>query len=73
MFKKKKFLAYLTENGITVSEIAQLLGISKTTLYRKMNGESDFYRNEILKIATIIPSSVVNDIFFDEKVACTQQ
>lgn len=69
MFLKNKFLAYLKEHNISIEQIAKLLGISKTTLYRKINGESDFFRSEIQKLTELIPKEIVLEIFFSEKVA----
>lgn len=64
-FPKNKFLAYLKEHDITVEQIASVLGISKTTLYRKLNGESDFYRSEIQAISKVIPQETVIELFFN--------
>ncbi|MBQ7546331.1 MAG: helix-turn-helix domain-containing protein [Clostridia bacterium] len=64
MFKENLFRAALCEVGISIPELAKKLSISKTTLYRKMNGESDFYRNEIQIVAEIIGKEKVDSIFF---------
>jgi predicted transcriptional regulator len=37
----------MVEKGITKTEIASALGIDAATLYRKLNGISDFKRQEI--------------------------
>ncbi len=47
MFNRNKFKATAMEHGTSLQQIAKLFGISLPTLYRKMNGESDFTRNEI--------------------------
>lgn len=47
MFDRKKFRAKIIEKGLTFKDISVILGIKETTLYRKMNGKSDFTRNEI--------------------------
>lgn len=63
MFDKAKFKYEMNKQGITPTEVAEKLGITRVTLYRKMNGESDFYRNEIEKCAQIFRGDNINDIF----------
>ena len=64
MFDEKKFRAALELSGVSIKELAKELGISKVTLYRKMNGKSDFYRDEIRKICEIIKTDDIVSIFF---------
>ena len=64
MFNKNKFMALLKENDISIEQLAGIIGVSKTTLYRKINGESDFYRSEIQAIATVVPNAKIETIFF---------
>ena len=66
MFRIEKFKAALVENGLTVADVAVAMGISKQALYRKMNGESDFYREEIQVFRKLINRDNVDDIFFAE-------
>ncbi|MBR5873145.1 MAG: helix-turn-helix transcriptional regulator [Oscillospiraceae bacterium] len=66
MFRIEKFKAALVENGLTVADAAAAMGISKQALYRKMNGESDFYREEIQAFRKLINRDNVDDIFFAE-------
>lgn len=47
MFDKKKFQMKLFEYGKGVKDAANAIGCNEVTLYRKMNGTSDFTRNEI--------------------------
>lgn len=47
MFDRKRFRAKVIEKGLTLQKIAEIMGIKEATLYRKMNGDSDFTRNEI--------------------------
>jgi predicted transcriptional regulator len=68
VFNKNKFKAILVEKGISVYDVAKLLGISPATLYRKMNGESDFFREEIQKIGEVIGKDIADEIFFAPKV-----
>jgi hypothetical protein len=45
-----KLKGALRERGMTYDDISKLLGISKATLCRKINGESDFYMSEADKL-----------------------
>lgn len=58
--------AKLKEKGINIIEISKLLGIEKTTFYRKISGKSDFYRLEIEKMVKFLNLSIdeMNNIFF---------
>lgn len=47
MFDKDLFRAKLMEHGKTLKDAAQSIGCSESTLSRKVNGISDFTRNEI--------------------------
>lgn len=66
MFNRNKFRAKIIEQNLTNEEVATHLNISATTLYRKMNGSSDFTRNEIQLLKDLLKLSVkeANDIFF---------
>lgn len=68
MFNKNEFRAEVIRRGLTLNQIAEGLGISPTSLNRKMNGESDFFRNEIEKIIHTLHLSgeEVLRIFFAE-------
>lgn len=71
MFDELKLKATLTMKRKTVGDLANAIGVSKPTLYRKFRGQSDFTRNEIALIAQVLDLSAVevNDIFFGEKVS----
>lgn len=66
MFNKNKLKAKFTENGLTIEQVAQILGINPATLHRKLAGESEFTRNEIamLKNSLQISLDEINAIFF---------
>lgn len=66
MFKANLFKAKLIEKGKTVSGIAATIGCNEVTLYRKINGTSDFTRNEIqlIKQDMQLTSEEVEAIFF---------
>lgn len=67
MFNLNKFKIALLNAGKTQEDVANLLGINVSTLYRKTKGQSDFYRNEIQLIATFLnlEDEAVHSIFFD--------
>lgn len=69
MFDKKKFKAQIILAGKTLQEVADLLGVNLATLYRKMNGESDFYRSEIQILCKELNISNPKEIFFADKIA----
>ena len=54
-----------------VTNIAIDLGISKTSLYRKLNGKSEFTRSEIVRLINILDIEKNNaiEIFFDDIVS----
>ena len=68
MFDKKKFKAQVILSGKSLQEVAGILGINVATLYRKMNGESDFYRNEIHLLCEKLDIENPSEIFFADKV-----
>lgn len=66
MIDKAKIKYYREIHGITQEELARRLGIGTSTLARKETGESEFKRNEILKIKEILnlPEEEILNIFF---------
>ena len=69
LFDKKKFKGLVLLKGKTLQDVADMLNISLSTLYRKMNGESDFYRNEIDIIVKEFNIKNPNEIFFASNIA----
>lgn len=43
----RALMAQLVYKGYSTAKFAEILGISKTTMYRKLYGESEFTRGEI--------------------------
>jgi len=66
MFHANKLLAKMAENGKTRNDLAAALGIDNATLFRKLNGSSDFKRNEIETARNFLNLSVneAEAIFF---------
>lgn len=67
LFNEKLFRMTLLREGISLQQIAELLGINLVTLYRKMKGNSDFYRDEVQQICDYLHLDLKEkeDIFFD--------
>lgn len=63
--------AQIALKGKKISDIAKLLRISKSAIYRKLNGKSDFTRKEILLLINFLDISTEKamNIFFNEKVS----
>lgn len=66
--KKIKIKGYRNMLGMTQTELASILGISKQSYYRKEKGYSNFKDNEKIIIKTFFssffPEITVDDIFF---------
>jgi DNA-binding Xre family transcriptional regulator len=59
--------SFLVVNNINVKELAKEIGISSNTLYSKINGNSEFNRNEIMQIKDILhlTAEQVDNVFFN--------
>lgn len=68
MFRVEKFKAVMAEKSLSVTDVAFAMGISKQALYRKMKGESDFYRAEIQAFRKLVNRENVDDIFLLNKL-----
>lgn len=64
MFNKLKFKVAVVERGKTMSDVAKCLKINESTLYRKINGTSEFSRDEIQAICIFLKLDSPVDIFF---------
>ncbi len=69
MFDQQAFFDCLKEHKMSVQELAERLGISRVTLYRKVSGESDFTRREIQICREIFGVEACERIFFAKEVA----
>lgn len=71
MFNVKAFNAMLAKHGKTRESVAELLGINSATLYRKINGISDFTRQEIqtIRYAFRLNGEELDNIFFAQESA----
>lgn len=48
-----KFRGFMAEHRLHAGDIAELLGVSKTIVYYKINGRSDFTLQEFIKLYEI--------------------
>lgn len=67
MFRKNELKAEMARAGMTYKTLAKAIGINPSSLYRKVNGRTDFYRYEIFKITEILhlDDDTMRRIFFD--------
>ena len=68
MFDEKAFRKLIKDKGITLQDVANMLHINLVTLYRKMSGESDFYRNEMDILRRELNIDEPDKIFFAQKI-----
>jgi hypothetical protein len=63
--------AKIKEVGSNIAGAAKAIGVEKPTFYRKLSGESDFYRKEIEMLVKFLNLSIedMEKIFFDNIVA----
>lgn len=63
--------AQMALKGKKINDISKILKISKSALYRKLNGKSDFTRKEICELMDFleIETEKAMEIFFKEKVS----
>ena len=63
--------AELARQNLTIPKLADLIHLSKKTLYSRMKGETSFTQVEISSIANALSLSKnrILEIFFNEKVA----
>lgn len=64
MFDKNRFKAAMVMSGITSKEVAKILGINESTLYRKINSEGNFTRKEIKILIDTLELKNPEEIFF---------
>lgn len=67
MFKQNRFRAQLALRGVTLKELAEMLGISEPTVYRKLNRNGDFTREEIEKMIRFLRIENPMYIFFADE------
>lgn len=73
MFNKYEFNAALARKGMKKVELAKHLGIEYSTLYRKIEENGKFTREEMAKIIDILGIDDPMKIFFAEELAETKE
>lgn len=68
MFNKLKFKAAVIEGGKTIADVAEYLNINESTLYRKINGTSEFSRDEIQNICVFLKLDSPLEIFLQKNL-----
>lgn len=70
MFDKLLFKAKVVSQGKSLADVSAYLHINYANLYRKINGESDFYRDEIQSLCEFlnIAGEERNKIFFAQEI-----
>lgn len=68
---KYKLEYFMNTNNISKDELCKAMKISKSAFFRKCNGQSEFTRNEIERIASILGLSGedILSIFFAKQVS----
>lgn len=63
--------AEIVRNGMTIEELADAIGIGRTTLWRRLSNPGSFTLKEITNISKILKvnGNRVLEIFFNEKVS----
>ena len=54
----------MKKNGKSISDMCEMLGISRSAFYRKCNGKSEFTQSEIQKIVIYLKLDSPVEIFF---------
>ena len=69
MTDAKRFRSVMALNGQNQNDVAELLGITPVSVSRKLNGESNFTQDEIMKLASTweLTGELMVDIFFKEQ------
>jgi transcriptional regulator with XRE-family HTH domain len=66
----KALLEYkMKEKGKSISDMCEMLGISRSAFYRKCNGKSEFTQSEIQKIVDFLELDSPVEIFFTHRVS----
>ena len=66
---KHKLEYEMRKNGVSKAQLCNELGISRSALYRKCNGITEFTQGEIQKIIDYLHLESPMEIFFADKVS----
>ena len=76
MINVNKLKGKIVENGLSVAEVAEAIGIGTASLYRKMNGKDEtMYVKDAYAIGQLLKLTAddMNTIFFASKVSNMRQ
>lgn len=73
MFNRNEFRAQIVRAGKTSKEVAEFLGIDESTLYRKIQDDGRFTRQEIGLLIKFLGIKDPDSIFFADELAETQE
>ena len=69
MFNKLEFNAQIARKGMLKKDVAKALGIDVSTLYRKMEKDGDFSREEMSTLIELLGIEDPKEIFFADGLA----
>jgi hypothetical protein len=69
MFNKLEFNAQIARKGMLKKDVAKALGIDVSTLYRKMEKDGDFSREEMSILIELLGIEDPKEIFFADGLA----
>lgn len=52
--KRNLLKAKIVENGLTMEELADKISVSRTTLFYKMSGKTQFTLDEVVKMCDVL-------------------
>ena len=55
----------MEEKGISVRELSEKIGVSKSTMQRRLSGKSCFRAGEICSISRVLHIDNIKEIFFE--------
>lgn len=65
--------AAIKKKGFSRATIAEKLGISEMTLYRKLHNQTEFTASEIYKLSQLLDLPPGDPIFFSQSVTYSKQ
>ena len=69
MFNKLEFKAQIARKGMLQKDVAKALGIDVSTLYRKVEKDGDFSREEMATLIELLDIKDPKAIFFADELA----
>lgn len=68
MTDTRKLNAYITMSGLSRLEVANHIGLSLNSLWKKINNKVEFKASEIYKLCSLLKITDKDSIFFAENV-----